>query len=252
MAAEPRSVFITGASSGLGHGLALWFARRGARVFAAARRVDRLQALAADSGRGAGSIVPVAVDVGDIVEIRKALLRADDAVEGGLDLVIANAGVGGNTNPRREETWAMVERMLQVNVVGAAATLSALAPRMVERKRGHLVGMSSIAAWVVAPRSGTYTATKAFLEVYCEGLRLDLRGTGVAVTSIHPGFVKSEMTAQNKAPMPMLLETDDAVERMGRAILRRPARFAFPWAMAMAARTAQLLPEGVRALVIRR
>jgi len=252
VAAEPRSVFITGASSGLGHGLALWFARRGARVFAAARRVDRLQALAADSGRGPGSIEPVAVDVGDTAAIRKALLRADDAVQGGLDLVIANAGVGGNTNPRREETWALVERMLQVNVVGAAATLSALAPRMVERKRGHLVGMSSIAAWVVAPRSGTYTATKAFLEVYCEGLRLDLRGTGVAVTSIHPGFVKSEMTAQNKAPMPMLLETEDAVERMGRAILRRPARFAFPWAMAMAARTAQLLPEGLRARVIRR
>ena len=252
MSSDPRSVFITGASSGLGHGLALWFARRGARVFAAARRVERLQALAGDSGRGTGSIEAVAVDVGDTAALRKALFRADDSVEGGIDLVIANAGVGGNTNPRKQETWPLMERMLQVNVTGAAITLSTLAPRMAERKRGHLVGVSSIAAWVVAPRSGTYTATKAFLEVYCEGLRLDLRGTGVAVTSIHPGFVKSEMTAQNKAPMPMLLETDDAVDRMGRAILRRPARFAFPWAMAMAARTAQLLPEGIRARVIRR
>jgi short-subunit dehydrogenase len=252
VAAEPRSVFITGASSGLGQGLALWFARRGARVFAAARRAERLQALATDSGRGTGSIEAVAVDVADTTAIRKALLRADDAVEDGLDLVIANAGVGGNTNPRKDETWPLVERMLKVNVLGAAATLSALAPRMAERKRGHLVGISSIAAWVVAPRSGTYTATKIFLEVYCAGLRIDLRGTGVAVTSIHPGFVKSEMTAQNKAPMPMLLETDDAVERMGRAILRRPTRFAFPWQMALAARTAQWLPEGLRARAIRR
>ena len=99
---------------------------------------------------------------------------------------------------------------------------------------------------------GVYAATKMFLQVYCDGLHLDLKSAGVQVTCINPGFVKSEMTAQNKAPMPMLLETDDAVERMGRAILRRPGRFAFPWPMAVAARTAQLLPEGLRARVIRR
>jgi len=252
VAPEPRSVFITGASSGLGHGLALWFARRGARVFAAARRVERLQALAGDPKRGRGSIEPVSVDVADSAAIRQALFRADDAVEGGLDLVIANAGVGGNTNPRKGETWPLLERMLMVNVLGAAATLDALARRMVERRRGHLVGISSIAAWVVAPGSGTYTATKRFLEIYCAGLRLDLQGTGVAVTSIHPGFVKSEMTAPRKTPMPMLLETDDAVERMGRAILRRPKLFAFPWPMALVARAAQWAPESVRARAMRR
>lgn len=246
MPPEPRNVFITGASSGLGHGLALWFARRGARVFAAARRVAQLESLAADPGRGPGVIVPVPVDVADIPALRRALLKADDAVEGGLDLVIANAGVGGNANPRKD-TWAVVERMLQVNVVGAAATLATLAPRMAERRRGHLVGISSLAAWVVAPRSGTYSATKSFLDVYCAGLRLDLQRTGVAVTSIHPGFVKSEMTAQNQAPMPMLLETEEAVERMGRAILRRPKRFSFPWQMAIAARGARWVPEALMA-----
>jgi short-subunit dehydrogenase len=248
---EPRSVFITGASSGLGHGLALWFARRGARVFAAARRVERLAALATDPARGPGIIEPVAVDVADTAALRRAMWASDDAVEGGLDLVIANAGVGGDANPRKD-TWATVERMLQVNVVGAAATLAALAPRMAQRRRGHLVGISSLAAWVVAPRSGTYTATKGFLELYCAGLRLDLQGVGVQVTSIHPGFVKSEMTAQNRAPMPMLLETDDAVERMGKAILRRPKMFAFPWQMAIAARAAHWVPETVLARAMKR
>ncbi len=81
--------------------------------------------------------------------------------------------------------------------------------------------MSSLAAWMVTPKMGVYSATKAFLEVYCDGLHLDLKSAGVAVTCIHPGFVKSEMTAKNKFKMPFLLEADDAAERMGRAILRR-------------------------------
>ena len=123
---------------------------------------------------------------------------------------------------------------------------------MVERGRGHLVGVSSIAAWVVPPRTGTYSATKAFLEAFCDGLRIDLQPFGVQVTCIYPGFVKSEMTAKNKFPMPFLLETDDAADRIGRAILRRQKRFAFPWPMVLAGRFAGLLPENAVALLRRR
>ena len=136
---EPRNVLVTGASSGLGRALSLWFARRGARVWAAARRLELLETLAADPSARPGSIVPLVLDVADIAAIRRVLPELDGQAEGGLDLVIANAGIGGEANPRKD-TWEKVERMIQVNVTGAAATLATLAPRMAERGRGQLVG----------------------------------------------------------------------------------------------------------------
>lgn len=246
---EPRNVLVTGASSGLGRALALWFARRGAKVWAAARRTELLETLAGDPSAKPGSIVPLALDVSSIAAIRRVLPEIDGLADGGLDVVIANAGIGGEANPRKD-TWEKVERMIQVNVTGAAATLATLAPRMAERRRGHLVGISSLAAWMVTPKMGVYSATKAFLEVYCDGLHLDLRSAGVAVTCIHPGFVKSEMTAKNKFKMPFLLEAEDAAERMGRAILRREKSFAYPWPMVLATRAGRLVPEAVVARVM--
>jgi len=246
---SPRNVLVTGASSGLGRSLALWFARRGAKVWAAARRAELLDSLAADPSAKPGSIVPLVLDVADVGAVRRVLPEVDATAEGGLDVAIANAGVGGEANPRKD-TWEKVERMIQVNVTGAAATLATLAPRMAERGRGHLVGISSLAGWIVTPKMGAYSASKMFLQVYCEGLHLDLKGAGVAVTSINPGFVKSEMTAKNKFKMPFLLETEDAAERMGRAILRGDKLFAYPWPMVLATRAARWVPDVVIARVM--
>jgi short-subunit dehydrogenase len=236
------NVVITGASSGLGRALALWFVARGARVYAAARREDRLAALAAEAARGPGSVVPVRLDVAEVDTIGERLRALDDAAPGGIDLVVANAGIGGMLPAHRAE-WTAIERMLRVNVLGATATLAALAPRMAERRRGHLVGISSIAAWIVIPRFGVYGASKRYLQTYLAGLRLDLATAGVRVTCINPGFVKSEMTEGNRFPMPFLLDTADAADRMGRAILRGDANYAFPWQMAWLTRLGQLLPS---------
>jgi short-subunit dehydrogenase len=244
------NVLITGASSGLGRALSLWFASRGARVYAAARRVDMLASLKAEADVGPGVVIPVPLDVSHTDEVVAKLLALDDATPGGIDLVVANAGIGGMLNAQRTE-WPALARMLQVNVLGATATLAALAPRMAARRKGHLVGISSVAAWIVVPRFGLYGATKRYLQAYCEGLDLDLREAGVRVTCINPGFVKSEMTADRHVPMPFLLETDDAANRMGRAILRGQRRYAFPWQMAWLTRFASLLPSWVLARAMR-
>jgi short-subunit dehydrogenase len=238
------NVVITGASSGLGRALALWFARRGARVYAAARREELLNALRAEASAGPGEVVPVRLDVAQAEEVVGKLQALDDATPGGIDLVVANAGVGGMLNGQRAE-WPAIQKMLQLNVLGATATLSALAPRMAQRRKGHLVGISSIAAWIVIPRFAVYGASKLYLQTFCAGLRMDLAPTGVRVTCINPGFVKSEMTADNRFPMPFLLETADAADRIGRAILRGDARFAFPWQMAWLTRLGRLLPGWV-------
>ena len=236
-----RTALVTGASSGLGRGLALWLARRGVRVFASGRRVAQLQALSDEARASGATIEPVEMDVARTEETL-ARIRQLDAECSGLDLVVANAGVGGETHARRLQ-WERVQHIIDVNVTGASSTLCAVLPRMVERNRGHLVGISSLAAWRGLAGHSAYSASKAFVGTFLESLRVDLADTDVRVTCIYPGFVKSELTAKNKFPMPFLLETDDAVKRMGRAILRGEAEFAFPWQLASAMRVVKSLPN---------
>jgi short-subunit dehydrogenase len=250
--AEARyaTALITGASSGLGYGLALWFAKRGTRVFAAARRTERLQACA-DEARGTGGTVePVELDVSRTDETMARIQRIDEEC-GGLDLVVANAGVGLDTNGRQFE-WERARKVLDVNVMGAAATLSAVLPRMVERQRGHLVGVSSIAGFRGLPHNAAYSGSKAFLTTFMESLRVDLKGTGVRVTCIHPGFVRTEMTAHHEYPMPFLMDIPEAAELMGRAIVQGQPVFSFPWQMRAAMGVAQALPNAVFDPLMRR
>ncbi|MFE8601910.1 SDR family NAD(P)-dependent oxidoreductase [Archangium violaceum] len=238
-----RTALVTGASSGLGRGLALWFARRGVKVYAAARRRENLEALANEARAANASVEPVELDVAD-ADNTLARIRELDAACGGLDLIIANAGFGQETSGKRIK-WDTVKKVIDVNVTGAAATLSAVLPQMVERKRGHVVGVASLAAFRGLPRNAAYSASKAFLHIFMESLRVDLRGTGVNVTCIYPGFVKSEMTAQNKFQMPFLLETEEAVERMAKAIVRGDAQYAFPWQMASVMGLLKHLPNAI-------
>lgn len=238
-----RTALVTGASSGLGRGLALWFAKRGVKVYAAARRTPQLASLADEALRAGGEVVAVELDVARTQQTL-ARIRELDAACGGLDLVVANAGVGEPT-PGRKLDWEVVQRTIDVNITGAAATLSAVLPQMVARGRGHLVGVSSLAAYRGLPGNAAYSGSKAFLATFCESLRVDLQGTGVRVTSLHPGFVKSEMTAKNRDPMPFLLETEAGVEHMGQAILRGAGEYGFPWQMRNAVRVLKVLPNGL-------
>ena len=235
-----QNALITGASSGLGRGLAAWFAKKGVTVYAAARRTGELEKLREECKDFTGKVIPLELDVsnGDITFARVGKL--DDEC-GGLDLVVANAGVGSESYGKRID-WAHLSRMIKVNVEGATATLTGALPGMVKRGAGHIVGVSSLAAFNGMPRMGAYCGTKAYVATFLQGLGLDLRPLGISVTTIHPGFVKTEMTAQNKK-MPFVLEADDAVERMGRAIERRDKTFLFPWQLAMVVKTLSAMPR---------
>jgi short-subunit dehydrogenase len=223
------NVLVTGASSGLGRGLALHYARAGATVHALARRRPALESLAeeASADSAPGRIVPVVVDVADAEAQVAAIEAAQQAAGGALDLVIANAGVG-DTTPASRADWRAVKRVLDVNVSAACVTLAAALPAMVERRRGTVVGVSSLAAFRGFPGAGAYCASKAALHTFMESARVDLAGTGVKAVTVYPGFVKTEMTARNRFPMPFLMELEDAVRVIARGIDRGNAVVAFP------------------------
>jgi NADP-dependent 3-hydroxy acid dehydrogenase YdfG len=243
-----KTALITGASSGLGRGLAAWFAQRGVKVYAAARREDALATLQTEVGE---NIVPLKLDVSD-GEATFERVKALDTEVGGLDLIVANAGVGEDTRVKRFK-WESVQRMIDVNVTGASATLLGALPAMVERKRGHLVGISSLAGLLPLPASSAYCATKSYLRMFLDSVRIDVAKYGIDVSSIHPGFVKSEMTAKNNPKeMAFLLETDDAVNRMGKAIVRREEVFAFPWQLSSIIGAAAALPRPARQAILKR
>lgn len=236
-----RTALVTGASSGLGRGLALWLGRRGVRVHAAARRRSHLEELAREAREVGAQVEPLELDVSQAQATHERVRALDEAC-GGLDLVVANAGVGWPTDARHFD-WERARQVIDVNVLGAVATLSAVLPRMVERDRGHLVGVSSLASCRGLPRNAAYSASKAFLDTFLESLRVDLHGTRVRVTCLKPGFVKTEMTADIRHAMPFLMEPEEAVERMGRALLRAPAEYGFPWPMARAVELARWAPR---------
>ncbi|MBK7859536.1 MAG: SDR family NAD(P)-dependent oxidoreductase [Archangiaceae bacterium] len=237
-----EKVLITGASSGIGRGMALWWAKRGATVWATARRTKNLDELAA---QGEGRIRPVAMDVSREAETVAAIQQIDLEC-GGLDLVVANAGVGGPT-PAHLSDWARVETVLRTNVMGAAATLTAVLPRMLERGHGHVAGVSSVAGYTGLGAYSSYNGSKAFLSIFLQSLSIDVYGTGVKVTCIEPGFVKSEMTdrIEGRAPMPFRASTEVAVEKYCRAILKGARRISWPTVHAVSSAALRWVPAPV-------
>lgn len=242
MSPQYKTALITGASSGIGKEMALWWAKRGTKVYAAARRTALLDELAK---QGEGNIEPIALDVAKTAETVARIQELDSRL-GGLELVIANAGVGHPT-PADTSSWEQVEAVLRVNVSGAAATLTAVLPRMVERKKGHVVGVSSVAGYVGLGAFSAYSGSKAFFSVFLQSLRVDLVGTGVKVTTIEPGFVKSEMTAriEGKAPMPFIADTHVAVDKYCRAIARGARSIAYPRVHALSSKFISIVPAPI-------
>ena len=234
-----KNVLITGASSGIGAALARRLGRDGAAVVLAARRREALEAVARDVP---GARIEV-LDVTDGDATAALVRRVDDEV-GGLDVVVANAGRGG-VRWGGELTWEACAPLIDVNVVGAIATLTAVLPRMVERGRGHLVGVTSMAGLLGLPHNAVYGGSKAMLRTFLESLRVDLGGTGVAVTEVRPGFVRTPMTDALDSPTPFMIEAGAAADRIARGIARKEAVVAFPRPTAALVRAITLLPAGV-------
>jgi short-subunit dehydrogenase len=235
-----KVVMITGASSGIGGALAVELAKRGARLGLVARRAEALAGIARSIEANGGLAIVLPADVRDADSLRQAAEQLRSQV-GSVDVLIANAGIG----PTRDASGmdpAEVSEVININVVGAVNSVAAVVPQMLARGQGQLVAISSLAAYRGLPKSAAYCASKAALSSFFESLRLDLEPKGIAVTIIHPGFNKTPLTAGREAQIPFLMELDEAVKKIVRAIEKRKKSYAFPWQLATIVRAGMIMP----------
>jgi short-subunit dehydrogenase len=235
-----KVVMITGASSGIGRGLAVEMARRGAKLGLVARRAEVIGDVLREIEVAGGQALALPADVQEPESISAAAAKLR-ASFGPIDVLIANAGIGP-TRDAADFNAREVSDVINVNVIGASNSVAAVIPEMVARKSGQLVAVSSLAAYRGLPRSAAYCASKAAVSAFFESLRLDLEPRGIAVTIIHPGFIKTPLTAGRDAQMPFLMELDQAVVKMTRAIEKRRKRYSFPWQLASIVRAGMLMP----------
>lgn len=233
-------VFLTGASSGIGEALAWHYAQHGAVLGLVARNADTLNALASRLP-GSGHVVLVA-DVGDLASVQEAA-REFTARHGTPDIVIANAGISVGILTEDAADFPVFESILRTNVLGLMASFQPFVDAMRARGEGRLVGVASVAGIRGLPGSGAYSASKAAAIKYLEALRVELRGSGVAVLTIAPGYIRTPMTAVNPYRMPFILDADVAARRFARAIDRRASYAVIPWQMGIVARLLALLPN---------
>jgi short-subunit dehydrogenase len=233
-------VFITGASSGIGEALARHNAARGANQGLFARRRRELDRVAA-------SVAPARVEahagVGRDAASLTAAAHAFIARFGAPDIVIANAGVSCGTLTEHAEDLAVFREVLETNVLGLVNAFHPFIAPMRAARRGTLVGIASIAGFRGLPGSGAYSASKAAAISYLESLRVELRGSRIAVVTVCPGYVATPMTAGNPYPMPFLMRPERAARRIANAIARRKRFYVLPWPMAIGGRLFRALPR---------
>lgn len=237
-----RLVFITGASSGIGQALALRYHQAGYRLALVARRSEAIAAWASELGLAADSYAIYGADVADTDSI-VAAAKACIARQGLPDVVIANAGISiGIDSAHRKDIDAMAQ-VFATNNIGLAASFHPFIPAMRVRGSGSLVGIASVAGIRGLPGHAAYCASKAAVISYCEALRGELRGTGVQVITIAPGYVDTPLTRKNRYPMPFLMSAAAFADQAFKAITAGESYRVIPWQMGVVSRLMRLIPN---------
>lgn len=236
-----KTIFLTGASSGIGEGLALAFAKKGAVLGLVARREELLRELAERCEKAGGVARAYPADVTDPSAIEEAVQEFIHEFST-IDVMIANAGMGGNDEATRNYHPMSVQRVVDVNLMGAVNVVHAVLPKMLEQGHGQLVAISSLAGFRGLPKSAAYSASKAGMTAFFESVRLDVKHKGISVTIIQPGFIRTPLTAGRANKMPFLMELDDAIPLFIKAIEKKKRFAAFPWQLATIVRAGKLMP----------
>ena len=232
-----RTVWITGASTGIGEALARRLDGRGAHVAASARSADKLGALS-QSAKNVGSYP---LDVTDAAASHSVVAQIE-ATSGPVDLAVLNAGTW---SPGRFDALDLetLERSFRVNYMGVVNGLKAVLPGMIARGAGHVAIVASVAGYRGLPNASSYGPTKAALINLAETLRLELEGSGVTISIVNPGFVDTPMTAKNDFAMPDLMQAADAAAALEKGLVARRYEIAFPWRFTRVMKLLRILPH---------
>lgn len=238
---KDKIILLTGASSGIGEALAIETAKRGAIVGLLARREEKLKDICERIENSGGKARYFAADVREQKQVFDAAERLRDEF-GKIDILIANAGIGGNNKETREFQAEAVTKVIEINLIGAVNSVAAVLPKMLARKSGQIVAVSSLAGFRGLPKSAAYSASKAGMTAFFESLRLDVRHEKIDVTIIQPGFIKTPLTSERANKMPFIMELEDAMPYFLSAIEKRKKFAAFPWQLAFVVRSARIFP----------
>lgn len=245
---DGKSVVISGGSSGIGREIARAAAAAGARVGLLARRADALAEVTAEIAASGGSAESAVCDVTDPAAVVEAIRRLEEQL-GPTQVAIASAGVHRATWPLDA---ARSRAVIDANVNGTTNLLAAVLPGMLERRRGHLCGVASLAAVVGLRKNAAYSASKAAVLMLMESLRVDCRPCGITVTTAFPGYVDTPMITAEERAAGVAVPVAEAAERILRAIERGRAEVWFPRWTAFQARLLRRLPPAIRDAIVHR
>ncbi len=244
------TILVTGASSGLGAGLARNYARAGVRLVLVARNAERLEQVAQDCRNAGAEVATGLFDVGEAEALGAWLIERDS--ERPFDLLIAAAGVSAGASAAGEpEGTALAAMQVRTNLLGTIHTIEPLLPRLIARRRGQVAVVASIAALRGLPYSAGYSASKAGIRAYGEALRALLGPKGVAVSVIVPGFFDTPMTDRWKGPTPGMVGLDRMVAVIRHGLDRKRPRIVFPRLLALGSQLADLLPAAISDRIMR-
>jgi NAD(P)-dependent dehydrogenase (short-subunit alcohol dehydrogenase family) len=232
--APTRRVLVTGATSGIGRELARQLGRRGWKIAVTGRRAALLRETAAIVKQEGGDCLELCGSVADPATVREHYAEIRSAW-GGLDWAILNAGVGCCASAREFDA-GHYRTAFETNVGGTVNWLESVLPDMVAQGSGTVAGLSSLAAWRGLPGAGSYSSSKAAVLTLLESARVDLRGTGVAVVAVCPGFIRSDPDDPGQDGRPFLMELEAGVARIVRGIEQKKPVVVFPWQMALLVR----------------
>ena len=235
-------VFITGASSGIGQALALHYARAGWRLALVVRKEIETKSWLDACQISRDSYQIYVTDVAQVDTIVAAGRAAIEA-QGLPDVVIANAGISVGMDTAIRSDLQVMANTFATNNVGMAATFHPFLAGMVQRGHGTLVGIASVAGIRGLPGHGAYCASKAAAISYCESLRGELRGSGVAVVTLLPGYVDTPLTRSNRYPMPFLMQPEAFAAQAASAIEAQTSYRVIPWQMGVVAKFLRVLPN---------